>query len=199
MIINGELMSAKKSIAIAGLILALVGVSCGLLTARYYDLQDIRLNAEAKNKDRVVNLVSTGCGHTLKNISIENRVLVLDQAVNLKLVLINGSEAECDAEISLNATTFKISPESPQHIKVPTGTMIFLWNVAPQKIGPQQITFSSGVSTIEKGFMVEDPSFLSRFMVTTISVISAVLGPIATLPWWLDRRRKGLEKQAPHI
>lgn len=124
-------------------------------------------------------------------------MLRLDEAANLSLVLQNTGDIDCTVQISLNAVTFRISPPSPQSAHLPAkSTTVLPWNVVPTKTGRQEITFASGLRTFVKGFVVEDPTLLSDTALKMLSGLVAILGPMATLPWWLDRRKKRREDEA---
>ena len=186
----------RKLLALLGVVLVFIALPFFIYKYNTIRLDNIEKNRLARAQDGGQELHSSGCGHALKNIAIEDRVLNLGQSANLKIVLINSDNEDCEATIYLNATSFKISPSSPHTLTLSPGKRIFPWNVTPTSIGPQEISFSTGLRTIDKGFFVEDPGIFTKHMMKAASFVVAFLGPIATLPWWLEWRRRRREVPA---
>jgi len=188
---KGRPMNTKSIIAALGMVIFMTGLPLTLISYHRLGLDHTEKNDLARSRDGGRSLESAGgCTHALKNIHIEDRVLKLGQSANLQIIFSNPNADTCSVSISIYASSFTINPSSPQTISVPPGIYRHPWNIIPNTLGPQEIVFESELETIEKGFVVEDPGFYTKQFMQLLATVLAFLGPMATLPWWLERQRR---------
>jgi len=169
----------------------------------YYKEVTYQTQAEAKAReldDGFSKLAASLCEHALKNAVVENRLVAVGHAFNMGVVLNNTSSEVCTVEVEVDASTFDVSPLKPRNLTLPTGLQTVYWNLSPKAVGEQTVLVTSGLENITLGFVVRDSHYIPSSVSGAASIMSAVLGPILTLPWWLEwwRRRRDVQRVPEH-
>ena len=190
-------MRVKKGLAILGLFMLL---SLPAMIYLYFIALRGRLEANkiGRQLDTKQSMESGGvCSHPLKYVGTQSgdRQLTVGQAINLRIDLWNEGKVECSARVAVNAATFDVRPQSTQDLKLPPGNSTFLWNIAPTRVGNHQIVVQSGLDTIGIGLVVKELGFLTEFQAKLFSWVVGLLGPILTVPWWVELLAKYKEKK----
>lgn len=180
----------KLIFAIIGAVLTITG----LLMGGYL----VRVNQQAESLD--INKHGLGsndpCINPLPNIELANRSMSESESQVLRVRLSNMGTQTCVAEVTLNAPDFDIgSAPVTRRVNVPPGSASaqVLWVISPKKLGTFEILVEAGGDSDVIGVTVVNVFGLSPWQVQLFSFLSALLGPMLTIPWWYEqwgKRRK---------
>jgi hypothetical protein len=192
-------MRIKKALAIAGLVLLVVVAPLFLYT---YFREDATLIADAEKAMRLdtrsAQFSGGPCTHSLQGVEVADRVLGVGHSFNLKINLNNDSAETCDARLIVEAATFD-DQQKTKVVSLPPGPLTLYWNLAPKETGPQTINVDSALEQRTIGVFVRDHNYLPPHLVSASAGISAILGPILTIPWWIEffQKRKARQNDRP--
>ena len=65
------------------------------------------------------------------------------------------------------------------------------WIVSPRRTGTFQIAVSDILNTQILGVTVKDEYGLTAAQAKLLALVGSILGPMLTVPWWLDRFKLG--------
>jgi len=135
------------------------------------------------------------CIHALAEVIPEQRRLSIGESTILEIVMNNSADSNCIANIEVNAAAFDVRPEKEKQFDIPPGRTVLLWNISPKSEGSHRILVSSGLEQITSGLIVKDKNGLSSFQLMVISILTSILGPAFTVPWWIEFLSKRREKR----
>ena len=130
-----------------------------------------------------------------RNMSLEEAVMSENEnmALYIRATPLEGDE-ECQSSVAISAPNFRVVPDS--HFTEATsgrpGDYVFI--LAPEKAGRKMVSVSSEIGYLAFDVQVENWMGISPFWDRVMVGVGTVLGPMLTIPWWLERRR-GDEQQ----
>ncbi len=177
----------KRFLAVAGL--------TGFVLAVFIGTMLIHGHIGAKRLD-----VTTGgafsadpCYYPLQDASLERRTMSLKESQILKVILASNSMTECQTTVRVQAPNF----ESGDAYWMRTVTLPpmakeieLLWVLVPKDLGTHKIFVSVenvALSNIQLGVTVTNILGLDAFWLQIAVIVGLVLGPLLSIPWWLDR------------
>lgn len=175
--------------------------------AGYYYYQNRSLDSlteAAKKLDKVDRKISeVPCKNPIREVKVgdEKRIVTVGEAFNLEVVLSNKLGRECRCVVEIHATTFDVSPPTPQSFILPPKTdYSTFWNMAAKSEGTQEILIHSEKDIIRRGIIVKNALGLTKRQAAILTVLYAFLGSALTLPWLLElwRSRKKDEEKDKH-
>lgn len=109
----------------------------------------------------------------------------------------NTDKKTCESIVSLHAPSFETDPpKEEQKIRIPSGKKgSVAWVLTPRKPGTYQIAVSDILNTKIFGITVTNMFGLTAVQAKVFSFISSLLGPMLTLPWWVDKWFQRKKKQ----
>ena len=190
---------SKRSFAILGLILFLLGVAIGLF------LLSGSLQASALDSYKSLGPgAGVPCPHPLEQVGLNRRTMAEKESQALTVVLGNlDSSADCEVTVSLSAPNFDINPANPDRVvTVPAGekAATTAWVLSSREAGNYEVVVTAGFDVQVMGIRVTNLLGLSAPEAKILSYIGYFLGPMLSLPWWIEKweehqRRKREEEQ----
>ena len=185
-----------KTLLIVGIVLFLVG-PCLVLP---FLLAEFRIHDEVQ---RMSGLVGSPCDSVNDVASFSPLFAAESETITVKVTLKNKGRYGCPAHVGLINSAFDASPAEQRREMVldPDKTYQYLWILTPKKTG----TFEVGtyVTTDERYYhlttgkiTVTNALGLTSFQMQLASVVGTFLGPILTLPWWLEKRKASSGKKS---
>lgn len=160
--------------------------------------------------DRIDNvLLSAGCSSMPTEVQVSSRILTKESTATVTVTLTNSNAyVPCIVDASLIGTAFKIAPSEPRKTQVdPKGSVTIQWSVRPEVEGNHDLLLSvppapgrtiGVVVTSSWGLLPEQSRWLS--------LAGSILGPLLTVPWWLEKiaawrakRRTSVVVSAKHV
>jgi hypothetical protein len=179
----------RKRVAIAGITLFLLGIGLALWLWR----GRVRANELDQGQGRVV---VTDC-QIASTITLPRRVMTENESQMLTVTLVNESVVACEVPVLLNAPNFDVAGElASRSVNVePQSETAVVWILSPEKAGTFQIAVNVAGELAILGITVTDVLGLTALQARLLSIIGSVLGPILTVPWWIERwqERQGKE------
>ena len=131
--------------------------------------------------------------------NLPQRVLSENSSQTIVINATNSADTDCQSALSLLAPGFDVSPRKEQQTVTvkPKGQGSIAWIVIPQKSGSFDIAVSDGIDTRVIGVTVTNVFGLTATQAQFFSVLGTLLGPMFTVPWWLDRWQKRKRAIAP--
>lgn len=125
------------------------------------------------------------------------RVMADNKSQAVVIEVKNTDKKTCESILSLQAPSFETSPpKDEQKITVPAGKAGSLsWILTPRKPGTYQIAVSDILNTKIFGITVTNMFGLTATQAKTFSFFSGLLGPMLTVPWWVDKWFQRKKKQ----
>lgn len=190
-------MPRSRLLALGSLPVLGLAATLGLLTASYA-AKDVEANRSARRRDRFIAKVATQpCARIRPSTAAIDRARKVNESFTFAVQLENLTSAACDASVQLDAASFKVSPALPeQHATVPPEGGVVNWNLMPEHDGPQEIFVTMAGSKATYAFEVRHAELVPPKLALAGSMLSALLGPMLTLPYWLERRQKRREEAA---
>lgn len=121
------------------------------------------------------------------------------QAVVVKTT--NNEKKPCESYLSLRAPSFDLSPaKEEQHVTLPAGDKGSVsWILTPRKTGTYEVAVSDIIDTKIFGIAVTNVFGLTAAQAKVFATLSSLLGPMLTVPWWVDkwfqRKKKDIKKE----
>jgi hypothetical protein len=109
-------------------------------------------------------------------------------------------DEKCQSSLTLLAPGFDISPRKDEQVisAEANDRGSVAWVVASDKAGEYEIAITDGVDTRVLGVTVTNLFGLTAVQLQVLAVIGAILGPMLSVPWWLERiQRKKAKPAAP--
>lgn len=184
----------KCNLALAGLSVFIVGISLAI---------GLRvLEPGPRYIERLVANVE--CIHPIADAYLDRTVLTEGESSTLTLHLRQGriSKSQCVVKVALFAPNFDYEPKvETREVTVPgSGKPVsIVWVLAPKKLGEQAVVITSGSDTAVIKANVVTSFGLTMKQTTILSYVAAFLGPVFTLPWWIERisRRRQSKLRPP--
>jgi hypothetical protein len=187
-------------------LLAIVGSAVTIVSLPFV-IKHSRDVSAALQDDRSRREVSRGlglCEHPLREVLPDRRVLILGDSMNLAITVFNdpaesltdkpARDESCKVTVEVDAAAFHVAPQK-REIEIPPGQLTKTYfNVSPKNVGTQVITVSAGGDFNSVGITVKDQHFMNRWQSSVLSIVSAVGGPMLTIPWWIEFIQKRKEK-----
>jgi hypothetical protein len=181
-------MRAYRSLAVLGVILLFLG-----LALFGYFVHLVNLDFVARQSDKIKEWnAAGGCDHALKNAVPPTRTPAVGESVLIVLTFVNPDSDDCDVTAYLNAAGFDKDPSESTKYTLAPGTGTKYWTISPKTAGSHEVVVRSGNVDITFGMQVLSNQFLGPSTALVLSGCLSALGPMATIPWWIDfyRRRK---------
>tara|TARA_Y100000780_G_scaffold84483_1_gene76412 strand:- start:3928 stop:4575 length:648 start_codon:yes stop_codon:yes gene_type:complete len=104
-----------------------------------------------------------------------------------------AEEPSCEVTVSLNAPAFRTSPRAEKQTFISKGSDSLhdvSWVLEPTKMGDHVALVVMGSTFIEIPIVVTNNLGIPLFYSEILAKIGFFLGPMLTLPWWLDLIKK---------
>jgi hypothetical protein len=188
----------RTFIAVAGVVLFLVGLVLGI-SLILGALRAASLDETHTIHAMIGDDVPPFCAW---EASISARVMTQNTSQAILVKVSNPADRECQSTIALRAPGFEISPmREEQKIALAAGGAGSLsWIVTPRRTGTFQIAVSDILNTQILGVTVKDEYGLTAVQAKLLALVGSILGPMLTVPWWVDRlnlRKPKREAQQP--
>lgn len=187
-------MRIRGMLAIVGLFGLLLGVSLSLSRAQ------VVANALARDGVDVGDPLGNDteerllCRRPLVSVDLADRVMSEDDEQALTVVVGNQvDEVACVVNVQLAALRFDVSPPalSQTSMELASGeTQSFVWLIAPRRTGEHTIIVTANEELRSLGVTVRTWLGLTAGQARVASWLATLLGPVLTLPWWLERWEK---------
>lgn len=184
-------MRTRNLLALLGIVLTISG-----LALFGYFSWITQLDIAARRRDGGSSLHSAGgCSHALQTAVAPNRTPVVGETIVIELIFSNTTSKNCDVGAFLDAAGFKKDPEGGKTFTLQPGINHQYWTISANQSGDHEIIVSSDLETRRLGLHVLSNQFFGSSTALMFSALLSILGPMTTMPWWLDwydkrRRRK---------
>ena len=127
------------------------------------------------------------------------KIMSEDKTQSIKVAFKNPAKKTCETYMSLRAPSFDTSPsKDEQKISVPPGkTGSLAWIITPRKTGTYELSVSDILNTRIFGITVTNIFGLNTTQAKVFSMLGTLLGPMLTVPWWVDKWFQRKRKQEP--
>jgi hypothetical protein len=184
-------MRNPRLLATSGILATLLGVA---LFGNF--LWVTHLEIAARYRDGGESLSSAGgCSHALQTVVAPKRTPVVGETIVLELFFMNTLSKDCEVDVSLRAAGFDKDPADGQKFKLTPGTNSRFWTLSAKQPGDHEVIVSSGLEMRRLGLHILSNQFLDPATALLLSGLLSLLGPMATIPWWLEWREKRRSKQ----
>ena len=189
-------MAIRKSLGLVGLLMLLLAIGVGGV------LFSINQRTQARDSiDTKHGMVVSDFPPCTWDLGMPQRVLSENNSQTIVINATNTADADCQSELSLLAPGFDISPRKDTQTVTakPQGQGSIAWIVIPHKSGSFDIVISDGLKTQVAGITVTNILGLTATQAQICSILGSLLGPMFTVPWWVERwqKRKRPKEQAP--
>ena len=182
---GAQRMYGKKSLAVVGLVL--IATAILLRGGTMYVNHMIKVATQYDGLGFPLKLgAASDCPYALKTATAPTRTPVVGEAMIILLTFKNPNKKPCEVYVELEAAGFDKDPKGTRKIELPSGVSFHRWSVSPKNPGNHRIIVDSGGASFVVGFTVLANQFVSPYVMNTVSVILSLLGPMATIPWWLN-------------
>lgn len=179
-------MRGRRLLALLGILLTVLG-----LTLFGYFLWLAQLEIAARQRDGRTSLhAAGGCLHALQTAVIPKRTPVVGETIVIELIFMNLNPEECQVGASLNAAGFQKDPEAGQTFTLQPGVNNRYWTISAKEAGEHEIVVHSDLESRRLGLHVLSNQFFGPSTALLVSAFLSILGPMTTIPWWLDWREK---------
>jgi hypothetical protein len=199
-------MQRRKLFALAGAAIFLFGC-IGLVVGVYVFF----LGIAASHRDSVYTNQSDGaCEHVLGTVTPPTRTPVVGESFKLSINFINWlilapveegvpnikeNPDYCNVSIYIDAPGFEIG-DNPRKFRIPPGDSKQFIAIEAKNAGLHEIVLNDGQGQTVIGLHVLSNPFFSPSQMFLISGFLACLGPMATIPWWIDYLRSRAERRS---
>jgi hypothetical protein len=122
------------------------------------------------------------------------RTPVVGESLLLVLDFNNAGEDACEATVELEAAGFEKDPTSPRTYNLPPGKSLQYWSISPKQAGEHSLVVTAAQRSRTVGLNVLSNHFFGTSTMLLISGLLSALGPMATIPWWIERLgRRGVK------
>jgi hypothetical protein len=184
-------MRTRSLLAISGGVVCISGIA--LLGSSLSIIQQ-EIDARARD-EKDVRHAAGRCQHALKEAVAPTRTPAVGESSIIRLIFVNPTPADCQVIAVINAAGFSKDPEGPQRYALNTGINRRYWTVSAKEPGDHEIVVSSGDVSITLGMHILANQFLSQSTTLIISAVLSILGPMATIPWWIELYRKNKQEK----
>lgn len=184
----------KNILAIGGLLLFLIGLFL-FFRVRQASSAAVGFDNQWQTGGEDVGV----CSDLLRQANVADRVMSERESQALNILLVNdNSPAPCNTTITLAAPNFDMSPpESNRPVTVPPGEEVTLnWIISPRRTGTYVISISTPTQAITLGITVTTVLGLTAVQAELLSILSTLLGPMLTVPWWYEQWQKRKKEKA---
>lgn len=191
-------MKLKQILAVVGLFVVFVGVA--LIFSR----------AQAVANARARDAVDTGstrpeeqadCRQPLVAVDLPERVMSEDREQTLTVTVGNQfNSSTCVVIVELTALRFDISPTTLVRTSAELAlgeTESFIWLIAPTRTGEHTIIVMANEELQTLGVTVRTWLGLTAGQARVASFVATLLGPLLSVPWWLERWEKRQQANRP--
>lgn len=150
----------------------------------------VQLDLRARRLDTLSEAQSAGgCSHALQAAAPPTRTPVIGETLLLALAFLNENSRSCDVTVRLEAAGFDKDPASPRTYVLSPGSSTRYWSIAAKQAGEHKLLLSSGNVSLTLGINVLPNPFFGASTTLILSAFLSLLGPMATIPWWIERFR----------
>lgn len=140
----------------------------------------------------------------LWQVHTPERVMAENKSQSIVVETKNTAKKSCETYLSLRAPSFDMSPaRDEQKVVLPPGEKGSLsWILTPRKTGVYDLSVSDILHTKIFGITVTNVFGLSAAQAKIFSMLGTLLGPMLTVPWWVDKwivRKKKQESPKPAV
>lgn len=185
----------KRNVAIIGLVIFLIAVAVGI--SLFVMQQQARL---LDHEDTGFGVIVGDYPPCIWEVDLSHRVLSENKSQTIIVNATNDMDVECQSLLTLLAPGFDISPRKDEQIISADANSrgSVAWVVASDEAGEYEIAITDGVDTRVLGVTVTNLFGLTAVQLQVLAVIGSILGPMMTVPWWLERvQRKKAKPAAP--
>jgi hypothetical protein len=128
------------------------------------------------------------------------RTPVVGESIVLKINMhVWGNRNDCKMSVDVEAAGFDKDPNSSQTYNLGLGDNARYWTVSPKQAGEHDIVVVFDRNEfITTGIHVLSNSFFDQTEMNVISAALSLLGPAATIPWWLEWVAKRRDRREPN-
>jgi hypothetical protein len=153
------------------------------------------LDMVSRQIDRISEKFSSyQCSAALKSAVPPTRTPVIGESILVSLMFINPGREDCEVTVTINAAGFDKDPEDPLSYILHPGSTPKYFTISAKAAGQHEVVVSCGNVDITFGMRVLSNQFLSPSATLVASGFLSILGPMATIPWWIDLYRRRKEK-----
>jgi hypothetical protein len=165
--------------------LACVVFSLGMGTALlWHYLTAARLDAKSES------LGAAPCMFPLKGFETP-RVLSTGESKPATLLLFNDGTSVCTVHLTLAAPDFELGAPGTRSLELLPGQRATAsWILSPKSAGRYTISLSTDYHSVTRGIVVTSVFGFSVSAAGIASIAASFLGPMLTLPWWIERWEK---------
>ena len=186
-----------KGFGLIGLVIffAAIGIGAVLLV--------MNQNAQSRDhSDEKHGVVVSDYPPCVWELSIPQRILSENNSQTIVVNTTNATDTECQSQLTLLAPGFDVNPRKEfQTIAAKSQAKgSVAWIVIPHKSGEFDIAVSDGLNTQALGITVTNVLGLTATQAQLCSILGTLLGPMLSVPWWVDRwqkRKRPKEQAAP--
>ena len=184
----------KRGASLVGLTIFLVAVTAGALL--------LIMQQQAQFRDHVDDGFGIVMGDALPcawEVDLSQRVLSENKTYSIIVNTKNPMDADCQSEVTLLAPGFDISPRKEEQIITAKANSrgSIVWIVTPDEAGEYEIAVTDGVDTVVTGVTVTNLFGLTAVQIQMLAVVGSILGPMLSIPWWLDRLQQRKKAKPP--
>jgi hypothetical protein len=196
--------NANTHLAAMGIMIACGAIALPIYRSAYVRPLVRHLESHAHHQDDAsFQLSAAPCRHPLAEsgrVVLPRRVMRDDESQAITVVFSNAARKTCTAHLDLLAPDFEIRPNpTKQEIEVPQGTVTAsaVWILAPMKHGTFAIAVRGGGDYLQFGNAVTRVFGMNPRSIQLLSYGMGSLGPLLTVPWWLERWRGWKRRETP--
>lgn len=152
------------------------------------------LNSEKKalsldKEETIYGSIGEGPLRCSWEVKSPERVMGEDKSQAMLVELTNPMDTECESTVTLRSPGFDMSPnKEEQTIKLAVqGSGSFSWILTPRKAGVFELSVSDAFNTRIFGITVTNTFGLTAGQAKIFSFIGGLLGPMLTVPWWIEK------------
>ncbi len=126
---------------------------------------------------------------TLEEVAVP-RVMSVRESHPLVVNVVREEGPPCESTVEVSATNFEFSPgELHRTIMLDAGRFrdTATWVMSPKQTGEYTIVVNTGADVQTFGVVVTNVLGFRAKPAQIITYVGSVLGPMLTVPWWLDR------------
>lgn len=184
----------KRGASLVGLTIFLIAVAAGALL--------LITQQQAQLRDRADEGFGIAMGDVLPcawEVDLSQRVLSENKSHSIIVNTANAMDADCQSALTLLAPGFDISPRKEEQTIVAKANSrgSIVWIVTPDEAGEYEIAVTDGIDTRVMGVTVTNLFGLTAVQIQMLAVVGSILGPMLSIPWWLDRMQQRKKTRPP--
>ncbi len=186
---------------------AIIGVGLSVISAWtiFYVSLLSQTKIESFMRPYCSNCSRSGCSDVMNRIIVAKPIMSEAESQVLTVFLSSNDEYPCEADVTLMAPDFFTGPaETSFSVNIPVGKEVkIIWILSPRKTGHFEImvrSFAAYMETYTKAeITVTNILGLSPLQAKLFSYLGMICGPMLTVPWWFEQRRKIREDKEKNI